>query len=240
MSSWVIYVREENWKPVVLMADTELCDKVDQFAEMAVVKVPYKSLPNGLPLPDENVQLGTISEQVEKSLIAQGYRFAGQRKTNGLAEFCFLGFRKISDSVTIKRGLFKTISLPVELKGQKRIEYFDEFIRPTKLEIAIHSNRQLIETLAKMGDQPNIPRDVDFAFFSPASAVREALLTELCGLGFELNSEGKWEVAGQFWFAVKKMYPTDEQTMAHVKVELQEIAKKQGSVFDGWACHVMN
>ncbi len=203
----------------------------------ASVVLPYKQNDVGLPTDGELQRVGKIEEQLDQSLKATGAVHVGHLTGAGAMRVVFYSQSQGSPSVLVKTGLLKKENIALDWRHDPSWSLYEMQLQPTAFEAMLDRFRDLWFKLYQLGDNPELPRDVDFAAFFPSAERRTAFVAEAGSNGFSFRDQTP-EHDGQFWCEATKFIPIAPEAIVPECIFIDETARRHGGEFDGWACHV--
>ena len=238
---YTIFAREEGRTvKVIQAAEVEYSERLKR-PHAVTAFLPYEAQDNGLPAKGELQRLGKLEDQIEEALRPLGAIRAGHVNGNGAMRIVFYSRTAGPASVTVKAGLLKKETIALESRLDPEWSLFELDLEPTAIERHRSRFHTLHQTLAKHGDMFEKTRPVDFAARFPTEAARNFFMSEVRVRGFEPSAKPTWEPApDDFWCELVKQTPIEPNIIAPESVYLEEVARKHGGDFDGWACTVTN
>lgn len=215
------------------------------YSFLVEIPLPYRQGANGFHAGNELERVYDIEEKLIEMLESPNYIFVGHISRPGVTTIYFYSRIQPPKELTVKYKFLKKAVVSIECRPDSEWLFYKHELEPTKLEFHSFRNQGLHDVFEKQGDNPDLPRPVDFGCFFPSNESRIAFLSEAANLGFNLSSAGTWggpdhpeEPQDDYWCELVKSTSIQPDTIAQICVDLDDLCEKHNGEFDGWACPV--
>ena len=237
---YTLFIRHESGMPKLVTTAHWTFDDLKGRPFALVAHIPYNAKPNGLPQDGQLNEAIAIEDEIIKSLQPYNALHMGHITYNGSLRAIFHASEPSPQTLTIRKGLFGKITVPIDCREDRELTLIDLELKPTPLEAEESRNRQLLQLLASKGDIASKPRPVDFAAKFPSADKREAFVSAVAAEGYLPSPKPYWEPGpGSFWCELVKTTTLEPNVIGHACLYLREQARSVGGEFDGWQTSIM-
>ncbi|WP_077146198.1 ribonuclease E inhibitor RraB [Sphingopyxis sp. KK2] len=117
----------------------------------------------------------------------------------------------------------------IEVTSDFALSTYREFITPTPLDTQLDGDRQVVSALEENGDQPDVPRKVDFWFYGDRLKL-QLLVAKLAKLGFEVDH---W-LNDPSGVVLNRLMAIQIAAFYELTPQLLDLAQESGVEYDGW------
>ncbi len=236
---------------------------IKRFPVCATLQIKFNSpYENGLP-PNEDFQIVTqIEDKIivflenkitklaskikrffkQKSKKSESIVYVGRYFYDGEVYFTFYCYEDYNFDQFAKKLMveFENYEYQASCEIDKEWDFYNDFLYPSELEFQLISDRNLIDRLEKLGDDPEIARDISYWLYFKDVESRQKCLTELLenDYKFEQNHEGAEEEYSRGFVVNKESLLNLDTANAH-STFLYEMAEKYNGCYDGWETPIM-
>jgi hypothetical protein len=235
---FVVFSRVVDGMPHTIQSGVIQPDERSRFTWVGTASLAYEPQDFGLPKDGELTRIGKIEDQLIEALERSGSIFVGHVTGSNHMRVMFYAAVRGPQSLQVKTGLLKKEEVALEWRHDPDWTLYEFELKPTAEEAMMDRFRNLWYRLYELGDNPDLPRQVDFAFIFSTEEARSAFLAEAHEAGYTSEDESSPGKDGQFWCELNKTTPIAPEVLVHDCVRLDDLAVKHGGEFDGWACHV--
>ncbi len=246
MSQPVVFSRGESDNRRNIVTIPQETAPIPNFNFLISIPLPYKQAENGFHAGKELDRIYDLEEKLIETLESPSCLFVGHVSRPGVTTIYFYSHSQLPTEITLKFSILKKAVVKVECRPDSEWLFYKHELEPTKLEFHAYRNLELHDVFTKQGDNPEAPRPVDFGLLFPTELNRNAFLQEAKPLGFTLSSAGIWggpddldNPQDDYWCEIVKTTSIEENTIAQICVDLDELSAKHSGELDGWACPVM-
>jgi hypothetical protein len=235
--TFLIFEREVGGLPkFVTMAELEP-SRYRKSEFLVYADLPYRALPNGLPLGNELDRVAKLEDKLISALVGAGFLHLGHITHKSVYRAVFRSTTKAPETIGVRASLFKEAQIRLESSHDPHWQWVEQEMIPTPLEKEISVSRALLTTLEKHGDRAEAVRPVDFAAWFPTETDRTSFIESIALNGYAKTDPGTWEPDAQprqYWCEVKKETSIEASTIAKHCACLREQASIWNGEFDGW------
>jgi uncharacterized protein (TIGR01619 family) len=229
-------IRQTDGLPTFIMvAEIQPAERA-AFPHAIMFNMPYEAVRDRLPGSKELQRVSKLEEGLMKQLEGPNGVFAGHVIGFGRQLSVFYCRSAITSPMTVKTGLLSKETLTPTCKHDPEWTFFAEHLEATAQEVQMTRNLPLHQTLQENGDDFTKPRVVDFGVEFPDSNRRAAFLSEAVALGYTYDEAALAD--NDDFVELHRTTSIEPKVIAQMGLELDELARKHGGEFDGWACPV--
>jgi hypothetical protein len=96
------------------------------------------------------------------------------------------------------------------------------------------SDRDAVNVMREAGDNPALPRPVDFYIYFGSREQADATAEQLQSDGFEVRTKRAAKSSSQWLLLATKSTALTEDSLQKTQIRLEETAAAHGGVYDGW------
>lgn len=203
---------------------------------LACSEIAYTAMPNGFMNSAELNRVRKWERLIEKELASCNPILAGHITEGGTVTSYFYLQKQGPSSITIKTGLLKKSVIELKNSEDSQWSTYQSLLEPTALEYESQRNIPLLKHIQKFGDNPLLPREVDFSAYFTNQNDRELFIAEMLSQGYHLTKEGCWEGDdGDYWVNLGRIM-TLEADVIHPATEAMNLAATHhNGEYDGWS-----
>lgn len=241
---WESWVDRRGDAPAAVALDLALAPAAPDRSRPALARVRYalrSAGPDGLTDGTEGDDLARVEDALEAAFAARGATYAGRITRAGAREHLFYA-RDEADAapaLDAARADAGPYALLHETSADPDWRAWREALLPPPRTLQWLLDRRVVETLARHGDDPTVPRNVDHLAFFPSAEARAAFVAATEGLGFTpvaLREDGP--APTPFAAEVQRGDAVVLEHIHEVAWTLQQLAEGAGGSYDGWGASV--
>jgi len=210
------------------------------------VRVHFKNpRPDGLSSSDESSTLFLIEDALNHQVTRECEAITpGRITTDGHREFCYYAATRDKFRTAVATALtgFPGYRFEVAEKLDPGWEYYLNVLYPSREQIELIKNRQLLEVLEKQGDVITTAREVQHWLFFPNEESRTLFRHEVKNMGFAIGYEYEMEPDEReglsFAITVLKTQSVAQDLIDETVLELYRLAERFAGDYDGWETQV--
>lgn len=199
---------------------------------------------HGMGTGEEAATLGPCEDMLNDRVKPMGLHPVGRLRNNGRWQMTYYG---PADSLL---GLESAASTALVSAGDREVEfgsrddpawaYYTDFLLPDDERRQWMSDRRVVESLERHGDDGSAPREIDHWIHFRSAEDRDRFLSSIEGRGFTVRvahdeAAGERRHALQVW----RTGPADLESVHRVVMELKSIADGLDADYDGWETFVV-
>jgi uncharacterized protein (TIGR01619 family) len=198
---------------------------------------------DGLSSSEEFDTLSAIEDRLQEFVINKHNSiYAGRLTTDGRRDFYFymgditLYDKTISDSMVA----YPSYTFDFGIKEDKLWESYLGFMYPNPRQFQSLQNRRVIDNLEKNGDTLTKPRQVDHWIYFKTDNDRNAFLSKIENLNFNIISKDEKTSFGDFPYKlhISRMDNVDLDSVDEYVLSLWQFAEECNGDYDGWETSV--
>ncbi|ARU41338.1 hypothetical protein CCB80_09405 [Armatimonadetes bacterium Uphvl-Ar1] len=241
---YTIFQREEPAGPAFHLA--RITHPNPALPNLITVKIPYQGSRNGLPTSSQKAKLEQIEDHLTDTLESALTIFVGRILQPNLSTVYLYSSQPNHPEITVRTGLFKKETFRPESRPDPEWHFYQANFVSSPIEEHMNRNMPLHMVFEQDSNDASKPRPVDFACIFPTRSDLESFLAEAQTLGFTPTDPASWnspeepeEPSEDYWCELVKTTSIEPSTIAHISVELEQLAEKYNGEFDGWSCPVV-
>lgn len=228
----IVFLRGPEDQPTIIHIIKRDMDKMP--TQLATIEIPFEQEANGLPSMADYNRLANTAERIIMAVDADA--FVGHTISRQVKRLFFYHNGSIGNEVTVKTGLLKKATFPIQHREDAGHAFFNENLKPTPLEFEKFQAEELHEQLAAHGDDSSKPRTVDFTINFKSPVDRDAFLEKALAMGYERGAEMTADTPNLCHLT--RMTSVEPDVVGKCSAELRELAGQHYGDFDGWGCPV--
>lgn len=239
MAHWIFYpYTATSGDPGSVLLDHDAATGVRprDFRDRAVLSVPLRRpTSDGLTSSDESKVLYAIEDDVVPLVCASGRSlFVGRTTASGRRDFYFYTGEPEALKATIEAAMTRYSAYAYELTVAPDPGWssFFDVLRPSPAQMNLIMNREVLENLAKQGDDGTAPRAIDHLAKRLGAHAKDVLISIVEGDGFTiLSTEPDGDAVSVAFTRVDRADDIDAVTGP-----LFALCERLGADYDGWGC----
>ncbi len=237
---WICYLRFEQGPPATVVVDLAAQSQAQEepFPCCITLRLQLEKVDTyGFPTPEEQQRYTEAEDALIETLDAHGgCRHVGSTTGQGRRCLCWYGREDADLENVIRQVMSRFPHLQYEMQTQPDPQWTHyRQLLPTAAEYRVFLDDQVLHQLREMGDQAEVPRNVDHWVYFPDAESRQQFSQRAQKYGFQVKSQrDDAQRRLPFELVVHHTIPMETAQVHETTLRLLTLAEKFGGQYDGW------